>query len=153
MTHLHAREYDPEDFTAIELPEPVKLAREGQPVEQWALEHKLSGPAMSVVDPAGAIVFCCGLHPMGWAGTAELWAVFSPLARQYPHATLRMGQRMRDYYQDKFARIQCAVDPQWVTAVRFVEYLGFKREGMMKQYGPNGRDMALYALVREASNG
>lgn len=149
MTHLRVREYETSDFTEIELTDPVRIAREGEPVEQLALEHKLLGPAATVVDPEGRIVFCCGLHVM-WKGTAILWSVFSPLARKYVH-TWRVVQRLLDYCQDEagFTRIQCDVDPRWADAVRFLLKLGFVCEGVMRRFGPGGIDKALYAKVRK----
>jgi hypothetical protein len=149
VTKLLVRKYEPADFLRIELSEGAKIGREGQPAEEWALDHYRCGPAFTVVDPEERIVFCGGLHIM-WKGTAILWSVFSLLAGKYPN-TLRVARCLLDYYQNErgFTRIQCDVDPGWSVAVRFVECLGFQCEGLMRCYGPNGYDRLLYARVKD----
>lgn len=47
----------------------------------------------------------------------------------------------------KFRRLQAHVFPNFVNGVKLVERLGFEREGLCRQYGPNGEDMYLYARV------
>ncbi len=147
MTQLVVRPYQPADFLTIEVTEPVRQEQEGKPVEQWAQAHADMGPAVTAVDPDGAIVFCAGVHEY-WDGTGEVWGVFSPLAAKHPH-TLRLVRRCIDTFASLrgYVRLQAAVNPFWQEAVGFIERLGFRRECIMQRYGPNGRDMALYALI------
>ena len=147
MTHLKVRAYEPKDFVSIVVSEPARLAREGQPVEEWAMYHQEHGPAVTVIDPDCAIVFCAGVH-IRWHGTGEIWATFSPLAHKYVR-TWHIARLLIDYcyLYLECERLQAAIDPEWTDAVRIAERLGFERECIMKNYGPNGRDMALYALI------
>jgi hypothetical protein len=149
MTRLKIREYKTEDYINIEVAPEVIQGRNGQPIEWWAKYHEMSGPCCTVTDLEGKIVFCGGAHHK-WKGCGEIWGDFSPLARVYPH-TLWMVRFMLDQlrYVYGYVRLQCSVDVQWETAVRFIEKLGFKREGVMEAYGPGGMDHALYALVRK----
>ena len=152
MTKLSVRDYQPEDFLNIELMDYEKKCREGQPIEQWAQIKEKLGPAFTVIDPAGKIVFLCGIHDM-WPGVGEIWAVFSPLAKKYPHTWI-VAKELLDITFEDYVRLQAALDPVGCPeAIRFDERLGFKAEGLMSRYGFHGEDMIMYALVRDKENG
>lgn len=151
MTHLTVRDFEPVDFLSIEVDPRVAFGRAGQPVDAWAQYHKAVGYSFTVVDPQDALVFCAGVHHI-WDGLGEVWGVFSPLARRYPH-TLRCASRLLDMVilDGDYQRVQCAVNPAWPEAVRFIEHLGFSRECIMEKYGPNGVDHALYARIEKGA--
>ena len=150
MTKLTVRPYEPVDFLNIELMDYEKKCREGQPIKQWAYIKKISGPAVTVVDPFGEIVFCAGIHNM-WSGVGEIWAVFSPLAKKYPDTWIIARKLLNQYFsQNGYVRLQAALDPkECPESIRFDERLGFKPEGLMRRYGTHGEDMIMYALVKE----
>ena len=152
MTELTVRAYEPQDFVDIKVSERVQETREGQPVQMWATYHKARGPALTFIDPKGRVVVCAGVHHF-WEGSGEVWLVLSPLAKVYP----RTGACVRSLiaYCQKvlgYKRLQAAVREDWPEAVRLAEYLGFRKEVVMKNYGPNGVDQTLYALVEEVAN-
>ena len=148
MTKLKVRPYKPEDFLNIELMDYERKCRESQPIERWAKTKEIVGPAVTVVDPQDRIVFCCGIHDM-WPGVGEIWAVFSPLAKKYPHTWI-VAKYLLDIEFKNYVRLQAALDPvDCPEAIRFDERLGFKPEGLMKRYGPHGEDRIMYALVKE----
>jgi len=152
VTNLAVRPYEPQDFVGIEVDPRVQETRSGQPVDVWAQYHLTHGPDGTVVDPDGRIVACIGVHHF-WEGTGEVWIVLSPLAKKYVQtafflkAILSYGQKSLGY-----RRLQAAVREDWPEAVRLVELLGFRKETVMKGYGPNGIDQALYALVQGVPN-
>ncbi len=152
MTKLSVRPYKAEDFLNIELMDYERKYREGQPVELLAQAKEKLGPAVTVSDPAGEIVFCCGIHDM-WSlgsGVGEIWAVFSPLAKKYPHTWI-VAKELLDITFKDYVRLQAPLDPiSCPEAIRFDERLGFKPEFLMRRYGPHGEDMIMYALVKEA---
>jgi len=126
--------------------------RKGQPIAEWAVFKKKAGPAFTVEDPEGRIVFICGIHNM-WPGVGEIWAVFSPLARKYPY-TWVAAKHLLALHMLNYVRLQAALDPKdCPEAIRFDERLGFKPEGLLRRYGPHGEDRILYALVKEKKNG
>lgn len=45
-------------------------------------------------------------------------------------------------------RVQCSVDACYQQAIRMAQLIGFKCEGLMKSYLPNGNDAYLFAWVR-----
>lgn len=156
MTKLTVRKYQPADFLNIELTVFGRKCREDQPIELLAKINKAAGPAVTVVDPQDRIVFCCGIHNhYMWHGVGDIWALFSPLAKKYPHTWIVAKELLDSYFvQQDYVRLQAALDPvDCPEAIRFDERLGFKPEGLMRRYGPNGEDRIRYALVREEQNG
>ncbi len=151
MTKLSVRPYKAEDFLNIELMDYERKYREGQPVELLAQAKEKLGPAVTVSDPEGEIVFCCGIHDM-WSvgsGVGEIWAVFSPLAKKYPHTWI-VAKELLDINFKDYVRLQAPLDPiSCPETIRFNERLGFKPEALMKRYGPHGEDMIMYALVKD----
>jgi hypothetical protein len=70
MTHLIARDYRPEDFSETEFSPHEQCVIAGQPIGEWARIHGAKGPAYTVVNPDGAVVFCAGVHHF-WHGTGD----------------------------------------------------------------------------------
>jgi len=148
MTRLSVRSYEVNDYLDIELMDYEREYRKGQPVDVWAVVNKTSGPAFTVVDPEGRIVFICGVHDV-WGRVGEIWAVFSPLAKVYPH-TWQVAKLLLEVEFENYDRLHAPLDAkQCPEAIRFDERLGFKPEGLMRKFGPHGEDMIMYALVRE----
>lgn len=84
-----------------------------------------------------------------WDGVAEGWVLASRDIFKYPIFCAKTIKRRTDLLakNNKLKRIQTAVKADSDTAIRFAEWLGFKREGLMKNYGPDGSDHYLYAKV------
>lgn len=153
MTRLTIRPYNPQDFIDIDVNEDVRRGRAGQPIQEWAAYHMTHGPALTLIGCEDRIVACVGIHRR-WEGTGELWLVLSADARRYPHLVTAIRELLA-YAQAElgYQRLQAAVRLDWPEAIRFVEHMGFAQEAIMKHYGPNGADNALYAIVQEEANG
>ena len=89
-----------------------------------------------------------GVHHL-WDNVAEGWVIGSKLIWKYPITFGRAIKIRTDYLatNNNIKRIQTAVKSDCSKAIRFAEWLGFKREGLMKKYGPDGSDYYLYAKV------
>lgn len=153
MTRLVLRQYKADDFLRLELSPVAVSCRIGQPIQNWGKYHEAAGPAVTAENTEGEIVFCCGVH-FRWGGLGELWATYSPIAARYP-LVLRYTRGLIGvlFREHGYRRLQAAVDPRFEAAVRFIEHLGFEREGLMHSYSPNGDDYALYALVDGGTHG
>ena len=92
----------------------------------------------------------CGGYAMPWPGVAEVWAWMLPEARERPLLTHGIVKRtLKHLERDKgIYRISCEVRAGNTRAVRWVEALGFKCEGIMYKRGPDGSDFYLYAKVK-----
>jgi hypothetical protein len=47
-----------------------------------------------------------------------------------------------------FKRIEAFVDANFAEGHRWIQMLGFVREGYMRSFSPNGNDAVLYARIR-----
>ncbi|MEL0098281.1 MAG: hypothetical protein VW907_01850, partial [Opitutae bacterium] len=47
-----------------------------------------------------------------------------------------------------YRRVQVNVRADWEVAVRFSKFLGFKEEGLMRKFGPEGADYLRMSIVQ-----
>lgn len=92
-------------------------------------------------------IACAGFIPL-WPNTAELWARVSPEAKPYK---IEFNQIALNFISDtarafRFHRLQVTVDEQFMVARRWVEFLGFHREGLLEKYF-NDRHYVMYARI------
>lgn len=99
--------------------------------DSWAMEKD------------GIVLAIGGFVPI-WEGRYYSWLLISkdikkldfiPLFR-YAISTLK-GKR----------RIETTMDMEFKEALRWIEMLGYKKEGILKSYTPDGKDEYLYARI------
>jgi hypothetical protein len=101
----------------------------------------------ALLDDEGLPVCVWGILPLRPA-VAEAWAVVDRSAKRhrdqvFEMAALQLGVLERGM---SLRRIQGAVREDFAPGLRFVERLGFEREGLMKNYGEAGQgNYYLYA--------
>jgi hypothetical protein len=96
------------------------------------------------------LVICAGIA-MPWKGLGEMWAIFSPDA---PRCHLSINKAARKFVwgminEAKLRRVQASVDLTFTKGLRWVEWLGFKFDGISEKYGPNGEDFVRYVIFPE----
>jgi hypothetical protein len=86
-----------------------------------------------------------------WAGVGQLWMRTCLNAHKYPVAIVKSTRRYLAGLESTLGlrRIQATVRADSVINRRFVEFLGFRTEGTMRGFGPDGSDYILYARVEE----
>ena len=109
--------------------------------------HRQLGPAWTgIID--GQVMGCCGLIVL-WQGVAEPWMVSTGLCARYAlsfHRAIKKG--LDQVIQDlRLRRVQVAIHKDHVISHKWVERLGFKREGAMPAYGPDGSDYVRFGRV------
>lgn len=87
-----------------------------------------------------------GLVPY-WKGCYECWLI--PASNLDTH-TMKMHRTAIRFFEYtakvlRAKRYQCYVFSENVRAVRWIEMMVFKKEGLMKNFGPNQEDFFLYA--------
>lgn len=84
-----------------------------------------------------------------WHGKDRIWVQISKHmpARKWPKLWKLMKRWIGDLMKTSW-RIEAEVISDYVQGVRALEILGFKREGFMLKYNPEGRDCYMYALVK-----
>jgi len=84
-----------------------------------------------------------------WKDVGEAWFIMSSIAYDKPFAAAKYSSILLDHVQEdaKLQRIQASVHTNDKQAIRYVEWLGFENEGLMKKYGPDGSDYYRFARV------
>lgn len=96
----------------------------------------------------GHLVASGGVYPI-WEGMGEAWFIGSELVK--PHRR-RVVMQLREHIDElttdnNYKRVQATARTDFKVAQRFLEFLGFEREGLMRRYGPDGADHYLYARL------
>jgi len=146
--------YEPEH--AVEIlarPHDVKNVKANPDFEAWAKVNAL-GPAWTgrrISD--GKILACAGVRIL-WPGCGEAWAIFcDPEVVEYKYKKeayvyiLTYLKRVIEDYD--LRRVQALVRADIPIAVKYIEQLGFEREGLLRKYGREGEDQYMYALILE----
>ena len=82
-----------------------------------------------------------GVIPM-WQGVAEGWVLSSKQIFDYKIKAAGSIKKRLDYIctNNNIQRLQSAVKAEFLIGVRFAEWLGLTKEGLMKKYGLDGSD-------------
>lgn len=119
--------------------DPAPLARPWLAARRLALP---AGPGFALLAADGAVLAAGGLAPV-FDGVAQAWAILSPRAvAAHGRAVTRCAlRRLPDLAQTMgLRRVQCVVDMRHARALAWAERLGFRREGRLRAYGPDGAD-------------
>jgi len=92
------------------------------------------------------VIAVFGLKQM-WTGVAEIWALTSELVHKYPVHFHKECLKLIKTHGDvlELHRVQCSVRADYPEGLKWIESMGFKKEGLMEKYGPNKMDYYLYA--------
>lgn len=135
--------YQPEHLETME----VQTAQEdalGHVDRRYCEDLKGSGEAYSL-EKDGTIYCCVGLVPM-WHNNGLVWAFLSKDARKYMITITRVVSRLLE--EKDYTRLQTHVVADFKQGSRWMEMFGFKNEGLMKKYDPEGNDCYMYARVK-----
>lgn len=103
------------------------------------------GPCFTGLDDDGNVVGCSGVIKQ-WDNRAIAWALLSDWSGKHFFKIHKAVKRFLD--MTEFPRIEAFVDADFEQGHRWVEMLGFEREGYMRQFTPAGKDAVLYARLK-----
>jgi hypothetical protein len=94
------------------------------------------------------ILFCGGVRVL-WPGVGEAWVLCSAGIWRFARQLFRVSETIigKVAAENNLERVQAHVRTSWDVAIRFVERLGFEREGLLRKF-VNGEDYYSYARVR-----
>lgn len=94
---------------------------------------------------------CCGGFLMYWPGVMEGWMITSDkLPRFGKEVTVRVIRKIEEVEKMfSLRRLQMTVRADFEIGQNWAAKLGFKREGILKKFGPEGCDYIMYARVKE----
>lgn len=87
---------------------------------------------------------CWGLLPL-WTGVSEAWMLVTPDIKKGSKLVVRALEAILEDATEH--RVQTSVLEGFKTGQKFVEFLGFKPEGVMSQYDVLGRNHIRYARI------
>ena len=112
------------------------------------------GPAFAGILPSGEILAAAGIS-IQYPGVGDAWAAPSGLVSEYPLLYARTIRRFfaKIVKEHSLRRVQTVVDPRYPSFLRWIDWLGFEVEGIMRRASFDGTDLFLYAKVSENSHG
>ncbi len=96
----------------------------------------------------GEIIGCAGIIPV-WPGVGHAWVT---MGANYKKHRIWVHKNVMSF-MDKIIegmelhRVQANVVCEFIPGVQWLERMGFKLEGKMYKYGPDGADHYLYARI------
>ncbi|MCW5623338.1 MAG: GNAT family N-acetyltransferase [Burkholderiales bacterium] len=109
-------------------------------------EALAAAPGISYSAVRGDEVLACAGLAEQWTGRMLAWAL---LARGIGGGFVVIDRAVKRCLEAAPARrIEAHVDAEFLPAQRWVERLGFNREGLMRAFSVDGRDFQLWARVR-----
>lgn len=86
-----------------------------------------------------------------WRGVGHVWSVTSDEITKAPAAFHKIVLEKLEEYQRIFMlwRVQMFVRAKYKPGIRWAESLGFKNEGLMAKFDPEGHDYFRFAKVKD----
>lgn len=140
---MEIRGFRPDDLQVIALQPAQAVAVEEMARPEYAVELQRHGPCFTVTR-TGEVIACIGVV-WKYPTHGHAWALLSAEAGSCMLGITRAVRRWLRFHNA--GRIETAVDCDFPAAIRWVEMLGFEREGRMRAFTPDRRDCYLYAQV------
>jgi len=98
------------------------------------------------------IVLSGGITPM-WDGVAEGWVIASKRIFDHKIKSILSIKKRLDLLcaNNNIWRLQTSVKEEFKTGIRFAEFLGLKKEGLMQMYGPDKTNYYRMAKIYECT--
>jgi len=111
------------------------------------IDFAMAGLSFTLLDDNKPI--CSGGIIPSWLGNAQGWVISSKRIFKNKIRAARLIRERTDLLcaNNKIWRLQTAVKADFKIGIRFAEFLGFKKEGLMVGYGPDKTDYYLMARI------
>ena len=118
---------------------------------QWfnALKMAIEEELAFTILVDGEVIAICGFS-LTIPGVAEVWMMTGVNVEKHWRSGCRAAQQVIAMGVEclELHRLQSIVHEKHIKAARFVEWLGFEREGLMKAFSADKKNYYLYAMVR-----
>lgn len=133
--------FKPEHFFRMKL-QPAQLNAVGYVSDEYVSALAKMGPCATALD-GDRVIGSCGIAQTITGGI--LWAFVSEDAGRYMVKLDRCARRFLSAIPA--ARIEATVEKGFLPGCRWLDLLGFEFEGVMRKYGPDGKDHLRYARI------
>jgi hypothetical protein len=105
------------------------------------------GPSYTLLD--GDIPIISGGFAMMWSGVCDSWMLVSKHMERYPLSVYRTVSATMEAVIEKYKlyRIQTIIKEDDNKAINWIERLGFTREGVLRQFGPDKKNYLMYGRI------
>lgn len=112
--------------------------------DEYCEQLVAAGPAYTILD---------GDKPVMCAGVAEMWtnryAAWAWLSKDAGPKMIGLTRIVDDYLNTRpYRRIEAYVDARFDAGHRWAKMLRFEYEGLMRSFGTQGQDMAMYSRIQ-----
>jgi hypothetical protein len=123
----------------------IKDVNQDELVEIW----KTGGPAYTLLID-GEIIASSGVVRQGW-NRGEAWTLTGPLFYKYPKICIKaVKEYLQKIIEDEgLKRVQSLINVKHEWGDRWMKHLGFEKEGVLRKYGPEGDDYAIYSRISQ----
>ena len=134
-----------EDFDRMEIKDGAYPRREDRYLFEAYSKH---GPAITIFNYD--LVIACGGVACAWPGFGEAWILPSIHVKRFKKAFFKVSLGfMEDVFdQLKLRRLQATIREQDKTSIRWINAMGFQREGLLRKFGQGGENHFMYARVK-----
>ena len=111
------------------------------------IDFAMAGLAFTLLD--NNVPVCSGGIVPTWLGNAQGWVISSKRIFRNKVKASRLIKQRTDLLcaNNKIWRLQTAVKANFKIGIRFAEFLGFNKEGLMVGYGPDKTNYYLMARI------
>ena len=126
-----------------------KLLEDDASSEEGRIDFGIPGLSFSLF-ANNDIVLSGGITPM-WDGVAEGWVIASKRIFDHKIKSIISIKKRLDLLceNNNVWRLQTSVKENFKTGIRFAEFLGLKKEGLMRMYGPDKSNYYRMAKIYE----
>jgi len=126
-----------------------KLLEDDASSEDGRIDYGIPGLSFSLF-ANNDIVLSGGITPM-WDGVAEGWVIASKRIFDHKIKSIISIKKRLDLLceNNNIWRLQTSVKENFNTGIRFAEFLGLKKEGLMRMYGPDKSNYYRMAKIYE----
>lgn len=126
-----------------------KLLENDASSEEGRIDYGIPGLSFTLLADNN-IVLCGGITPL-WDGVAEGWVIASKRIYDHKIKSVSSIKKRLDLLcaNNNIWRVQTSVKENFETGVRFAEWLGLKKEGLMQMYGPDKTNYYRMAKIYE----
>lgn len=139
--------FDPEHFNGMDLRDPAAVHGYGPEYRDLLGRYAQWGPAWTLLSDGRPIM--SGGVVILWPGVGEAWTLISKQVTDYPLAAVKALRKCIAEAVERHGlrRIQATARRNDDRAVALLHVLGFKVEGLMPRYGPDGEDYYMCGRV------
>jgi len=145
---IELRPFEPEHALMLPVREIEQGMKDNEDFVKWVEINNTPGTSYSGF--VGDTLLGCGGIKLLWHGVGEAWVLFSPEVVNHKVGVYRVvTEYLEKIIKDNnLHRVQAHVRCDFDIAVRFAENMGFKIEGRLFGFNPDGTDSYIYGLVR-----